>query len=135
MKRFLVLLVVACAGCASQPVPAPQPVWRTVEQCDPNLLTLTGADLARGTTEAGAKAPKIIKRVAPIVPPYTGTHFVQTESIIDESGRVSAICRVSGEPELVESVLQAMRQWVFEPALVDGKPAKVRFSLTTKFQR
>jgi TonB family protein len=116
------VLAIAVASCATQQSPAaPPPEWRTVEPCDPNLPVVT--------------APKLIKRVDPILPPITGTHWVQTESIIDESGRVTSICRVSGDPALVESVLTAMRQWTFEPITRDGKPIKVRFALTTRFHR
>jgi hypothetical protein len=118
--RAVLLFSFVLAACASQPAPAP-PQWRTLEQCDPNLPVVT--------------APKIIKRVDPIVPPYTGTNWVRTESVIDENGRIAAVCRVSGDPALVESVLTAMRQWTFEPAIRDGKPVKVLFVLTTRFNQ
>jgi TonB family protein len=121
MRRSLLPAILVLAACATQSAQAPPPAWRTVEQCDPNLPVVS--------------SPRIINRVNPIVPNYTGTHFVQVESVIDETGRISSICRVSGEPEFVESVLQAMRQWTFEPAMRDGKPVKVLFSLTTRFYR
>jgi len=121
--RYLPAAALLLAACATQPAPmtAPPPEWRALEQCDPNLPVVT--------------APKIIKRVDPIVPSYTGTHWVQTESVIDETGHITTICRVSGDPALVDSVLKAMRQWTFEPATRDGKPVKVLFSLTTRFYR
>jgi len=131
--RVLLPIAVLLAACATQPAPAPEPNWKTVEQCDPSLPTLSGLDLAHGTTESGIKAPKIIKRVNPTVPPFSGTQFVEVESVIDETGHVSNICRVSGEPRFIEGVVGAMRQWVFEPATLDGKPIKVRFRLTTRF--
>jgi len=131
--RFFLPLVILLVACTTTPPPAPEPDWKTVEQCDSALPTLSGLDLARGTTESGIKSPKIIKRVSPVVPSFTGTQFVEVESVIDETGRVSSICRTSGDQQFVKSVVAAMRQWVFEPATLDGKPIKVRFRLTSRF--
>ena len=131
--RVLLPIAILLAACAMPPPPAPQPNWQTVEQCDSALPMLSGLDLTRETTEGGIKPPKIITRVSPIVPTFSGTQFVEVESVIDETGRVSNICRVSGEPKFVKSVVGAMRQWVFEPATLEGKPVKVRFRLTTRF--
>ena len=131
--RALLSVVILLAACATQPSPAPAPVWRTVEQCDPTLLRVNGLDLARGTTSGDVKPPRIVKKVSPVVPPFSGTQFVEVDSIIDETGHVTSICQVSGEPQFVESVVRAMRQWVFEPGTLNGKPVKVLFSLTTRF--
>jgi hypothetical protein len=117
--RFFLPLVILLVACTTTPPPAPEPDWKTVEQCDSALPTLSGLDLARGTTESGIKSPKIIKRVSPVVPSFTG--------------HVSSICRTSGDQQFVKSVVAAMRQWIFEPATLDGKPIKVRFRLTSRF--
>src|SRR5258706_11473469 len=112
MRVLLSAALMLFVACATQPAPAPapEPDWRTLEQCDPTLVKVSALDMARGKTQGDVTPPKIIKRVNPVVPTFRGTHFVETQSIIDETGRVTSICRVSGDPQLVESVVQAMRQ-------------------------
>jgi Gram-negative bacterial TonB protein C-terminal len=117
VRRAALLPAFVLGACATQPAP-PLPM---LAQCDPNLPVVT--------------APKLIKRVDPVLPPYSGTHVVQIDSIIDESGHIAGICRVSGESPFVESVLRAMRRWTFEPVVRDGKPIRVLFALTTRFHQ
>jgi periplasmic protein TonB len=87
----------------------------------------------------GVSRPVIVHRVKPR---YTeparkarlqGTVIV--EAFIDETGRVRDIKVLKGLPMgLDRSAVDAVSQWVFEPATYEGRPVKVLYSLTVNFQ-
>lgn len=56
--------------------------------------------------------------------------------VIDQQGRVSnpQILKSDGAPTMVLASLEAVRRWQFEPALLDGKPVKVFYTLTINFE-
>ncbi len=53
---------------------------------------------------------------------------VKVEVLIDETGSVISATGISGESMLMESALEAVKQWKFKPFIVSGKsePVKVR---------
>jgi protein TonB len=61
--------------------------------------------------------------------------IVILESIVDAEGCVSDVrVRKAVHPELNQASLTAVRQWVFRPAELRGKPVNVFFDLTLSFQ-
>jgi TonB family protein len=60
---------------------------------------------------------------------------VVVEAIIDKQGRVRnpRIATSHGELTLVYAVLEALRQWEFEPGTLDGEPVNVYYTLTVRF--
>ncbi len=56
--------------------------------------------------------------------------------VIDQQGRVSnpTILKSDGAPTMVLAALEAVRRWQFEPALLDGKPVKVFYTLTINYE-
>ncbi len=60
---------------------------------------------------------------------------VIVEVIIDEDGCVRKVRELQGLPHgLTESAIEAVQSWVFLPATLDGRPVKVYYVLTVKFQ-
>jgi TonB family protein len=60
---------------------------------------------------------------------------VIVETIIDTQGQVRSIKVLKGEPmALTESAVNAVRQWTFSPATLDGAPVPVCYVLTVNFQ-
>ena len=49
---------------------------------------------------------------------------VQLEASIDEEGTVEAVKTLSGNPILAEAAAVAVRRWVYESAVVNGKATK-----------
>ncbi|HEX2834727.1 MAG TPA: M56 family metallopeptidase [Thermoanaerobaculia bacterium] len=85
------------------------------------------------------KAPKIITRVDPIYPGDAKeariSGVVIVEAHIDETGVVSDTRVLKPLPMgLDQAAVDAVKQWVFEPALKDGKPVPVIFNLTVNFR-
>ena len=62
---------------------------------------------------------------------------VVAETIIDVDGRLKR-CRVlerqGGGPAMTYAALDALRQWRFDPARLDGQPVKVYYVLTVNFK-
>ena len=86
-----------------------------------------------GPEDAGVTAPVIIQQKLPPYPMPTGLQAAITgrkgvlEVVIDETGKVeSAVMRQSMGSIYDNSVLQATKQWRYQPAVKDGKPVKFR---------
>jgi protein TonB len=60
---------------------------------------------------------------------------VVLQIVVDKDGKVQRLERVGGSPELADAAIQAVRQWRYQPYLVNGKPhesnkqVEMRFSL------
>jgi protein TonB len=59
---------------------------------------------------------------------------VQLEGIIGTDGRIRDLYALSGNPVLVPAALEAVRQWVYEPTLLNGKPVEVIAPITVIFR-
>jgi TonB family protein len=84
------------------------------------------------------KPPKLIKKVDPVYPEEARKKGVQgvviLEAKIDESGRVMDAMILRSVPELDQAAIDAIRQWVYEPMLINGNPVKALFTVTVRFQ-
>jgi len=104
----------------------------------------------RGKFQSGAPVdPEVVKRVQPPVikqkpmpryPESMRRMKVQTayafDVIVDEKGRVHEplVLRPIQEPGFVYIVLEAVRKWDFQPAMLDGKPVAFRYTLNVDFK-
>jgi protein TonB len=74
-------------------------------------------------------AARIVNRTTPVYPPLarqtriSGT--VRLHAIIAKDGTVQQLEVVSGHPLLVQSALEAVRQWRYQPTLLNGEPVEV----------
>jgi TonB family protein len=74
-------------------------------------------------------AVNLINPVKPIYPPLAkmarqqGT--VKFQATIDKEGKVEDLMLISGPPLLVQSAMDAVRQWVYKPTLLNGAPVEV----------
>lgn len=127
------LAVVACAAAPSgAPVSSVSPVALDSAGCaaraEPTALKLG--------PETGITEPKSKYRKEPIAAPHLPDGSVAVvAAIIGENGRPRHVCVAGGEPEWARAVAEALREWRFEPATLDGRPVAVQFTLTTKLRR
>jgi protein TonB len=74
-------------------------------------------------------AARIISRIQPVYPPLarqtriSGT--VRLHAIIAKDGTVQQLEVLSGHPLLVQAALDAVRQWRYQPTLLNGEPVEV----------
>lgn len=101
----------------------------------PPIVARAKAPLRLG---GNVKPPRCIRRVEPLYPPLAkGARVqgqVQIEAVIDEQGSVVQMHVVSGHPLLVQSAVDALGQWKFEPTSLNGVPTAVDFVVTITFQ-
>lgn len=94
------------------------------------------------TAQPGAKRvtrPKKIKGETPIYPRALETICTQgkvaLETVIDREGYVAAPTQLdSPSPILTLAALESLRTWRFKPAVYEGKPVAVYYTLTMGFQ-
>jgi TonB family protein len=85
------------------------------------------------------KPPKLIKKVDPIYPEQARQDRVEGNVIlgtrIDTQGRVSQVMVYSSkEFSLVQAAMDAVKQWVYEPLIVEGKPREAVFTTQVRFK-
>jgi protein TonB len=94
------------------------------------------ADLPVYETHAPMTEPAVIKRVDATVPAHlkgqtpTG---VTVEVVIDSDGHVPAAWVVEGDQRFAAAAIDAVKQWQFRPATVDGKPVRLRYRVLITF--
>jgi TonB family protein len=80
---------------------------------------------------------KVISRVPPVYPPLARRArvmgVVRVEAIIGVDGRVRQATAISGPPLLRAAAVEAVQQWEYRPALLDGKPVEVTTQVDVGF--
>jgi protein TonB len=83
----------------------------------------------RVSVGGNVQAARLVNRVQPVYPPLarqtriSGT--VKLHAIIGKNGAVEQLQVLSGHPLLVQSALDAVRQWRYQPTLLNGDPVEV----------
>jgi protein TonB len=78
--------------------------------------------VAAGTTS-------LVQRVAPVYPPIARQARVQgvvkLRVVVGTDGAVQQLDVIEGPAMLRNSALDAVRQWIYAPVVIDGKPARI----------
>lgn len=111
-------------GVPSAAPPPPPPPPKTVT---PQRIRVGG----------NVQAANLINQVRPIYPPLakqariSGT--VELSAIIGKDGRVQDLKVVRGHPLLVQSALDAVKNWIYKPTLLNGEPVEVSTTIDVNF--
>ena len=88
--------------------------------------------------ENDIKPPKLIKEVFPVYPEVARVAVIEGVVILgvktDEEGQVKDVIVLRSIPLLDQAAIDAVRQWVYEPMIIDGKAVPVVFTVTVRFQ-
>jgi len=88
--------------------------------------------------ENDIKPPKLVKEVAPVYPEIARVAVIEGVVILgvktDEEGKVKDVIVLRSIPLLDQAAIDAVRQWVYEPLVIDGKAVPVVFTVTVRFQ-
>jgi periplasmic protein TonB len=83
------------------------------------------------------QAAKIIHQVQPLYPAVARTAHISgtvvLHAIIGKDGSVEQLQYVSGPPLLMRSAMDTVRQWRYQPTLLDGDPVEVDTTITVVF--
>ena len=86
---------------------------------------------------AKSSASRLIHQVEPEYPPEARAKGIQGPVVLDVQvqgdGRVGTVNVVSGDPVLSEAAVKAVKQWVYQPFSVDGKPVERQTRITIRF--
>ena len=120
---------------ASAPVPAVAPT-----------VAPAVAPVARDAPDEGATVrvggaipePRKVKNVSPVYPDIARQARVQgvviLECTIGPDGRIEHVTILRGVPLLDAAAVDAVKQWVYTPTLVNGAPARVIMTVTVNFK-
>lgn len=82
--------------------------------------------------------PRLITRVSPSYPAAAASNHiegdVQIEATIDQTGKVTSTKVISGPALLRGAAMNAVRQWKYSPAILDGKPIALQYKVTVRFR-
>jgi TonB family protein len=81
---------------------------------------------------------KVVHQVAPVYPPAARQQKlegrVRLEIVVDSRGKVESVRTISGHPLLAQAAADAVRQWRYDPTLLEGKPVPVVTTLDFEFK-
>ena len=107
--------------------PPPPPVKEAPKPVTPKQIRVGG----------NVQSAKLIKRPTPVYPPLAKQARIQGtvrfNAIIGKEGAIQNLTLVSGHPLLVPSATEAVRQWVYQPTLLNGEPVEVVTQIDVNF--
>ena len=118
-------------GSGPRPAPVPpRPAIQTIPAAVPD---------APATLRVGGnvQSTKLVKKPVPVYPPLAkqariqGT--VQLTVSIGPDGAVTDVQVISGHPLLVDAAVEAVKQWVYQPTLLNGNPVGVITQVEVNF--
>jgi len=84
------------------------------------------------------KTARLISQVAPVYPVMAKNQHVSgnvvIDALIDVNGRVTTMKIISGPALLHQAAKDALRQWKYQPASLDGKPVPMHLTVTLQFR-
>lgn len=95
------------------------------------------ATTPRFRTGGNIREPRLIHRVDPPYPLLAKQAHVEgvvrLTGVISVDGRIAALTVESGNPLLVPAARDAVRQWLYEPTLLNGVPVEIMTSIIVTF--
>ena len=117
-------------------VPPQPPVVRppTTPRADPKP---TPAQHGPVTVGGKVRAPQLLREVKPAYPSLARAARIQgtvkIEAILSADGTVRDARVVSGHPLLVAAALDAVRQWLYRPTILNDVPVEVKLAIDVNF--
>ena len=82
-------------------------------------------------------AAKLIRQVTPVYPTIAKTAHISgtvvLHAIIAKDGTIQELTYVSGPPLLMRNAMDAVRQWRYNPTLLNGEPVEVDTTISVVF--
>src|SRR6204780_5434009 len=91
----------------------------------------------RVRVSSGVSTGLLVRKVTPTYPPLARQARIQgtvvLRAVISKDGSIEGLTLVSGHPMLVQSALEAVRQWKYKPYLLNGEPVEVDTEVLVNF--
>jgi protein TonB len=113
-------------GSVPSALPPPPPPPVKVEQ-----------KLKRITIGGNVQQAKLVRQPRPVYPPLAKqariSGVVHLAAVISRDGTIQDLKVISGHPLLIPSALEAVKQWVYQPTLLNGEPVEVSTQIDVNF--
>jgi periplasmic protein TonB len=114
-------------GSVPSAPPPPPPVKEAPKPVTPKQIRVGGQ----------VQAAKLVRQPKPVYPPLAKQARIQGtvrfNAIIGKDGTIQNLQLVSGHPLLVQSATDAVKQWVYQPTLLNGEPVEVVTQIDVNF--
>jgi protein TonB len=91
----------------------------------------------RVRVSSGVVQGLLVKRVNPVYPPLARQARIQgvvlLQAQISKEGRIENLQLISGHPMLAPAAIEAVKQWVYRPYLLNGEPCEVDTQVQVNF--
>lgn len=108
-----------------------------IGETGPTLPPPKAAAPARIKQGGEVTAASIITQTRPAYPPLARQARIQgtvvLHAIVDKDGQVAKLEVISGHPLLVQSAMEAVRQWRYKPTQLNGEPVEVDTTIQVTF--
>jgi TonB family protein len=136
LPRTLHAGLLGSGGVPPPPPPPPPPQGWTAGDRVPHYAPPQYGETSF-TVPPGTAPPVKVEDARPVYPPIAAAYelsgTVILEAIVDERGRVVQPRILRSIPVFDHSVLDALRRWEFQPAVVDGVPRRTVITVTARF--
>lgn len=109
------------------PPPPPPPVKKEEKPAAPQRIRVGG----------NVQSAKLVRQPKPVYPPLAKQARIQGtvkfQAIIGKDGTIQNLQLLSGHPLLVPSATDAVKQWVYQPTLLNGEPVEVVTQIDVNF--
>ena len=86
----------------------------------------------------GVSEGMVVKRVQPVYPAQARQMRlegkVELQANISQSGSISDVKLLSGDPVLGRAAMDAVRQWKYKPYFLNGQPIEIQTQITVNFK-
>jgi protein TonB len=114
------------------------PVTRPVDRTTEAAVAPPPAPIIRVRQGGVVKEAVVIRRVEPVYPEIAKRARiggkVELEGVIGTDGRIRELKVLSGHPFLTAAALEAVRQWLYRPTLLNGDAVEVIAPITVTFR-
>jgi TonB family protein len=97
----------------------------------------TGLVPQRMRVSGNVEKAKLVQHAEPVYPPLALqariSGVVRLNAVIGKDGTVQKLTLVSGHPLLVQPAMDAVKQWVYAPTLLNGQPVEVATQVEVNF--
>ncbi len=124
---------------AAAPSPAPQQVKPAAEADQAAVQAQAAGRQPESVPRVGGQVQeaRLIRRREPIYPPLARQARIQgvvrLEAVIGPDGRVEKVQAISGPPLLRQAAIDAVKDWVYEPSRLNGRPVRVTTQIEINF--
>jgi periplasmic protein TonB len=112
---------------SAAPPPPPPPPKEAPKPVTPSRIKVGG----------NVQSAKLVRQPRPVYPPLAKqariSGVVKLSAIISKDGTIQHLEVISGHPLLVPSALEAVKQWVYQPTLLNGEPVEVQTQIDVNF--